>query len=291
MIEAISASENVENTRLTRCDSEIVARSWRYFLSDDKKSTPDLTDSKTAFAVARASSQISGEAIVAAVYQKCIESAYNQRQEIPMADEPKEESLSDYGYTAFEHWEYQPFIYVHEQPKSWISFKESFYRASEFIMDNLARGNGFPEIEGIAAVFLFRHYLELVLKSIILNGRWLVTADQNATRDRVEAVRNIHGLERLWQMVLEDGKPKIDPKVWNSYDIPFVEKCVAEFHARDEKGFAFRYPRQGGEKYDFDFGYFRAAMEHVRQVLENMDTYLIETYGQNQEWEDIQNSY
>jgi hypothetical protein len=51
------------------------------------------------------------------------------------------------------------------------------------------------------------------------------------------------------------------------------------------------YPRQGGEQYDFDFGYFRAAMEHVRHVLENMDTYLIEAYGQNEEWEDIQNSY
>jgi hypothetical protein len=212
-------------------------------------------------------------------------------QEIQMADESKQESLSDWRYTAFEQREYRPFIYVHEQPKAWISFKESFYRACEIIIENLAHGHGFPEIEGIAAVFLFRHYLELALKSIILNGRWLVTADQNATRDQVEAVRNIHNLQTLWQMVLKDGKPKIDPNVWDSYDILFVEKCIAEFHSRDEKGFAFRYPRQGGERYDFDFGYFRASMEHVRHVLENMDGYLIETYGQNQEWEDIQNSY
>lgn len=32
-------------------------------------------------------------------------------------------------------------------------------------------------------------------------------------------------------------------------------------------------------------------MEHVFEVLENMDTYLIETFGENQEWEDIQNSW
>jgi hypothetical protein len=92
-------------------------------------------------------------------------------------------------------------------------------------------------------------------------------------------------------MVLKDGKPKIDADTWDSYDIPFVEKCIAEFHGRDQKGFAFRYSREGGERYDYDFRYFRVAMEHVRHVLENMDTYLIETYGQNQEWEDIQNSY
>ena len=98
-------------------------------------------------------------------------------------------------------------------------------------------------------------------------------------------------MRTLWEMVLKDGKPKIDSGTWENYDIPFVERCIAEFDARDEKGFAFRYPRQGGERYDYDFRYFRAAMEHVYQVLENMDTYLIETYGQNQEWKDIQNSY
>ena len=128
----------------------------------------------------------------------------------------KSESLSDFGYTALENWEYRPFIYVQEQPKSWISFKESFYRASEIIVNNLAHGHGFPEIEGLAAVFLFRHYLELALKSIILNGRFLVTADQNATRGRVEAVRSIHTLRALWEMVLKDGKPKIDSGVWAS---------------------------------------------------------------------------
>lgn len=67
-------------------------------------------------------------------------------------DHPKEDSFSDHGYTAFEHWEYRPFISVHEQAKSWISFKESFYRAGEIIIDNLAQGRGFPEIEGVAAV-------------------------------------------------------------------------------------------------------------------------------------------
>jgi hypothetical protein len=47
-------------------------------------------------------------------------------------------SLADYGYTAFEKWDYHPFVFVQEQPKPWISFKESFYRASEFIIKNLA---------------------------------------------------------------------------------------------------------------------------------------------------------
>src|SRR6516165_6135401 len=68
----------------------------------------------------------------------------------PMGDEEKLESLADNGYTAFEKWDYNPLVFVAERPKPWISFKESFYRGSEFIIKNLAQGRGFPEIEGVA---------------------------------------------------------------------------------------------------------------------------------------------
>jgi hypothetical protein len=67
-----------------------------------------------------------------------------------------EEPFDD-GYTAFEKWEYKQLVYVEEHRKQWIIFRESFYRASEIIIKNLAAGRGFPDIEGTAAVFLFRH--------------------------------------------------------------------------------------------------------------------------------------
>lgn len=208
-----------------------------------------------------------------------------------MSEAGKPGSFSDYGYTAFEHWDYQPFIHVLEDGKSWIGFSESFYRASELIIDNLAHGHGFPEIEGIAAVFLFRHYLELALKRIVVRGRYLVAADKNAALGDVKEVANIHDLGVLRDLVLKDAKPKISAATWDSYDIPFVEKCLMEFNERDKKGFAFRYPRQGGERYEYDFGYFRLAMQHVYEVLENMTTYLIESHGENAEWEAIQNDF
>src|ERR1035438_7312299 len=90
-----------------------------------------------------------------------------------MGDEEKEEpkSFADYGYTAFETWKYRPFIHVEEANKVWIDYKESFYRASEIIVTQLAEGHAFMEVEGLVAVFLFRHYLELALKRIIVRGR------------------------------------------------------------------------------------------------------------------------
>ena len=209
-----------------------------------------------------------------------------------MADEDTAAASSDdHAYTAYETWEYRPFVHVLEEKKTWISYSESFYRASEVIIGNLAQGRGFSEIEGIAAVFLFRHYLELALKRIVVRGRCLIKQDENAAREDVKEVANIHSLGRLWELVLVDAKPKIEDRIWNSYDIPFVENCVKEFHERDEKGFAFRYPRQGGERYEYEFGYFRLAMEHVYQILENMTGVLIEQHGENAEWEEIQHDF
>lgn len=199
----------------------------------------------------------------------------------------KPESFEDAGYTAFETWKYRPFIYVQEANKSWIDFKESFYRAGEIIVDRLAQGHGLMDVEGLAAVFLFRHYLELALKRVVVRGRCLIRHDKNAAWDDVKQVASIHNLDRLWKMVLAEVKPKIEERIWNSYDIAFVESCIAEFHQRDEKGFTFRYPRQGGERYDYDFGWLRSGMEHVYQVLENMTTCLIAMHAENHEWEAI----
>jgi hypothetical protein len=206
-----------------------------------------------------------------------------------MQDEefPKPESFADYGYTAFETWEYRPLIYVLEANKSWIDFKESFYRASELIVDRLTNGHGLMDIEGVAAVFLFRHYLELALKRIVVRGRALIRHDKNAAWKDVEDVAKIHSLRELWKLTLADAKPKIEQRIWDSYDIGFVEKCITEFDERDAKGFSFRYPRQGGERYDYDFQFFRLAMEHVYQILENMTTCLIAAHIENSEWEAI----
>jgi len=198
-----------------------------------------------------------------------------------MGDQEKSELLN---YNAFEMWEYEPFFYVGEHAKPWISFKESFYRAGEVIIKNLAAGHGFPDLEGVAAVFLFRHYLELALKTLVMRGRFLERADKNAVIENVKQVKRIHDLAELWQLALADAKPKI-LEYWDSYDIPFVEKCIAEFHAHDEKGFALRYPREGGEHFDYDFGCFDKAMEHVYQVLEGLTGCLTECYRQNNEWE------
>jgi hypothetical protein len=196
-------------------------------------------------------------------------------------------SYSDYGYTAFEKWPYKPIIHEEPHEQAWIDFGESFYRASAALVDGVAGGSHSEDIEGVAAIFLFRHYLELALKRIIVRGRCLIRTDKNAAWEDVKEVAKIHDLPALWKMVLSDARPKLEPGDWDNYDTAFLEACVNEFGTRDEKGFSFRYPRHGGEKYKYDFGWFRSAMEHTYQVLEGITTYLIELHGQNEEFDAI----
>lgn len=206
-----------------------------------------------------------------------------------MPDEPEiipepEHPIED-RYTAFEMWPYEQIIYVQPYRQEWINFAESFYFAAEKIVDGVANRTLFPDIEGIVGVFCFRHYLELVLKGIIMSGRWLRTSDQNAFREEVTKVRNIHILSDLWQSVIEDAKPKFDQEDWDNFDIAFVEACIKEFDERDRNGFAFRYHDQGGERYFYTFNVLRVSMRHVRHVLRGLWDYLEETHHQNAEWQ------
>ena len=58
-----------------------------------------------------------------------------------------------------------------------------------------------------------------------------------------------------------------------------------KFDAVHQKGFAFRYSGLGGEFCLFDFPTLLRQMEHIQQVLGGIETYLIETYAQNKEYE------
>ena len=201
-------------------------------------------------------------------------------------DSPEAGGPDLFEYTAFQHWEYQQVIYKVEDKQSWRDLGEGFYRASKLLVERVVARDLNEDIEGLAAIFLFRHYLELVLKRIVIHGRYLVTLEENAEPQEVKEVAKIHELQKLWEWVLSDAKPKIEPSHWAGYDTAFVEQCLAEFDAVDNKGFAFRYPGLGSEFCRYDFLALHHEMEHIYQVLEGIETYLIEAYGQNAEFDE-----
>jgi len=83
------------------------------------------------------------------------------------------------------------------------------------------------------------------------------------------------------------------------FDTEFIEKCVAEFEIVDPKSERFRYH---GNKFGvdrrpshertpvlkelyIDYRSILTQMKHVWDILNTIDVYLVETHGQNAEWE------
>ena len=203
----------------------------------------------------------------------------------PKAGEDASRAPDPYQYTAFEEWKYGRVFYEEENPKSWLDLAESFYRSACILIEGAAKGQVNEDVEGIAGLFLFRHYLELALKHIIVAGRWLTEEGENAPREEVAEVERIYVLRELWQLVLRDARPKIPEEDWKKYDIGFIERCIAEFDAVDPKGFAFRYAGHGVERLRVHFEWLGAIMKHVYQVLEGIQTYLSEMYHENAEYD------
>jgi hypothetical protein len=170
-----------------------------------------------------------------------------------------------------ETWKYQNVFYKEPSPKSWIDVEESYYRAAHIMIEGVTKDFLNEDVEGIAGIYLFRHYLEVALKHLILAGRWIAKDGSNASN--IEKVGNIHFLKELWKIALADVKPKLGAE-WKGLDTKFVAKCVEEFDGVDPGSFTFRYNGEGAENYRIHFAWLFMAIEHVREVLRTARIYL-----------------
>jgi hypothetical protein len=159
---------------------------------------------------------------------------------------------------------------------------ESFYRASLRLIQGVAKRELYENFEGLAALFLTRHYLELALKGLLEAGRDLTVGGRFNSDTEIPTER-IHPLQKLWKLVLKDAKPKFGRGQWKSYDVEYVEQCLAEFDRVDPRGFAFRYYGEGSEKMQADFVRLEKCLRHVRSVLESMRVSLCIAWNANEE--------
>ncbi len=79
---------------------------------------------------------------------------------------------------------------------------------------------------------------------------------------------------------------------------PSKADFIKELNEYDPKNWRFRYPgeqlpvvRSSDENLGIDFHSLLFNLQHTHDVLDTLDTSLIETYGQNKEWQEEQNSW
>jgi hypothetical protein len=180
-------------------------------------------------------------------------------------------------------------------------WRESYFSASRALLEGIVSGKLTEPIEGVVGVFLFRHYLELAIKYVLFHARWLKNERENASDIEVEAVKPKHHLLLFWDRAKEACVQKVHAKEWASWDVNFIDACVKEFETFDpDPGVIFRYPNPGFKvgqlgQLRHPLGIDHAAllqnMDHVHEVLEEIDSYLIANYHGNQDSEDILNLY
>ncbi len=178
-------------------------------------------------------------------------------------------------------------------------FENSFYRSARTLLQAVLDGKLQPA-EGIAAVFLCRHYLELALKFALFHSRWLSSENRNTSNEEIEAVKHGHNLEGLWQKLKRELSTRVPSILKTGLDLDFVGQMVKEFNHIDRDNWRFRYPVEEiavnsrpasvSLPVGIDFEALLADLEHAHGVLEGLDSYLIETHGANEEWESILDS-
>jgi len=96
----------------------------------------------------------------------------------------------------------------------------------------IRRRTRYPNFDMFPIGFLYRHYLELVLKEIICCGRRCSLEEARISRE--------HNLSRLWK----EARPVFE-EFWpdqHLHELALVENCISEFQKFDESSQGFRYP-------------------------------------------------
>jgi hypothetical protein len=138
------------------------------------------------------------------------------------------------------------------------NYATKFKEAADVLVREAAAGNAVLDQMIIPIVFLYRQYIELSLKEIIMFGREVVGTGTGYPA-------NSHDLKELWKETLSLLTAHYGA------DIPSeagnVTSCIEDIHAHDPKSFSFRYPTDKTGKPSL------SGIQHIniRNLYETMD--------------------
>jgi hypothetical protein len=178
------------------------------------------------------------------------------------------DSLFSYG----EDWESEAILGGPPWDR-FLRYAQSYKQAADAVIDSVEDKRTHPDVVGYAVCFLYRHYVELMLKALIAAGMSL-------EERRAEYPRNEHHIDHLWALcrpLLEKACPESDEAETDG-----VEACMKELAQNDPSGQVFRYGEdsQGqptlAKPIQFNLGNMRRVMNRLSGFLEGSYDYLHE---------------
>jgi hypothetical protein len=125
---------------------------------------------------------------------------------------------------------------------NWIVYADGYKQAADNLVKKLLEDRHSQDFLVYPVVFLYRHYIELCLKHIILLGNRLLKNEF--------LLPNHHRIDHLWRdarRILEEANPD-----GSKADLDAVEACLKELAKRDPTSESFRYPINLAREPHFD---------------------------------------
>ncbi len=148
---------------------------------------------------------------------------------------------------------------------------QSFKEAGDKIVKELSRGENLEQGEKffLPVAYLYRHSLELKMKSIIRQGLRLQLIKKDK---KISAVLRIHNLSQLW-----DAAKKIVRAYWPSGpqdELNAAEDIIAKFHEIDKSGQILRYSKDQSGKSTLGMLPDSVELTHLQDVFEAIFNFL-----------------
>jgi hypothetical protein len=166
--------------------------------------------------------------------------------------------------------ESQHTFFVGGHQRDWSRYAVGYKNAADMIAARLVKLDRVTEAACLPALFLYRHYVELSLKGMLLDAGELLNQDELAPKD--------HSLTPLW-LLLRRRIGKI--QATNSEDwLDRAEVLIREFDQLDRSSFTFRYPvnKSGVPNLPFshkvDIKHFRDVMDELEMVMDGIGGWL-----------------
>jgi hypothetical protein len=156
-----------------------------------------------------------------------------------------------------------------------LAIKEGYKRAARHLALTVVENGREQDFLIYPVVFLYRHYIELALKSTLTRMDYLLDKERSKAVD--DHLGN-HRIDWLWN----DLKPLLDEVCeaanWSKLDenlVGSVDALIGQIHEVDAASYAFRYARQKKtHKPSLPKSFKRVNIRHLSDVMEKLCDFL-----------------
>ena len=140
-----------------------------------------------------------------------------------------------------------------------IGYKES----ADALIERVIEKDSGADLQFYSIAFLYRHYLELRLKELLISGGHVVYNESK--------LQHLHDLHNLWEPV-RDILESITPDTYSA-EMDALGKCIDELCILDAESMSFRYPvnKKGQPTLR---GIERVELVNLKAVMERISAFL-----------------